>query len=258
MKKYIKSVMLFCTVALAVVSCAKEELPLFNGNDVVYFEWAKEGTPGNRFQTIDSIGVSFAFDLPTITEKVINIPVKLQGYPVSKDRQVNFNILESSTGVEGKHFTIPQSVFVPADSVRAILPVTLLRTTDLKDVSVSLKVQLQSNDFFDVNLLSTKEASNADRLLSYNEFEITLSDMLVEPALWSRFMIYYLGDFSAKKLYLFAEVNGIPVPNFDEGADLNAFFAQVKVLKNYLIDQKAAGTPVLEEDGSEMVLGRFA
>ncbi|MBD0833450.1 DUF4843 domain-containing protein [Aestuariibaculum sediminum] len=259
MKKILYTLIIFCSLALTIVSCAKEELPFFEGKNVVYFEWAKEGTPGNRFQTIDSMSVSFAFDLPEITETVVQLPVKLQGYPVSNDRIVNLEIVGASTSIEGTHYSMPTTVVIPADSIRGYLPITFYRTPDLKEDAVSLKIKLISNEDFDANLLSTNDAANADRLASYNEFEITLSDILTEPAIWSSFMGYYLGDFSPKKLYLFAEVNGIPVPNYDEEqADLNSFFAYGKVFKNYLADQKAAGTPVLEEDGSEMILGPYA
>lgn len=67
-----------------------------------------------------------------------------------------------------------------------------------------------------------------------------------------------MGDFSAKKFYLFAEVNQMPLPNYNELPNLGDFFGQIAIMKAYLAAQKNAGTPVLEEDGSEMTLGRYA
>jgi len=50
----------------------------------------------------------------------------------------------------------------------------------------------------------------------------------------------------------------MPLPNYNELPNLGDFFGQIAIMKAYLAAQKNAGTPVLEEDGSEMTLGRYA
>jgi hypothetical protein len=61
---------------------------------------------------------------------------------------------------------------------------------------------------------------------------------------------YYLGAYSDKKYTLFLEVVGVDLT----GANDNLLRHYSLLFKKYLNDQKAKGTPVLEEDGTEMVV----
>ncbi len=257
MKKYFYTSLLIAIMVLGFVSCSNEDIPAYSGKDIVYFEWAKSGTGGRSLILIDSMSYSFAYQLPSVTDTTIKVPIKVQGPTKNTDRKVNLEVSQTSTAQAGVHYTIPETIVVPADSVRAIVPITLNRVADLKDAILSLKIELLANENFETSIYNTKEANNIDRVLSYTQFEITFSDILTQPAKWS-VLSNWLGPWSTKKLYLLAEVNNMPVPDYNDFPDLVEFFAHVAVLKAYLKKQKEAGTPVLEDDKSEMVLGKYA
>lgn len=262
MKTYLKNIMFTCLVALLAIGCTKDEIETFNGTDVIYFQWSVEGYSSDTvlFGSItDSLSVSFAFDLPTITDSIFRIPVKILGNTSSSDRSFKIEALATSEGVEGTDFILPTNLIIPANEVTGVVPVTLLRTAQMKTNPISVKIGLVPNENFGTDYFGTNETSDLSRNINYNAFEITISDMLTKPNFWSPFMDYYLGDFSAKKLVLYATLNNIPIPNWDVNPpSLGDFFGRKNVIKAYLIQQKNNGTPVLEVDGSEMKLGPFA
>ncbi|MFV0541178.1 MAG: DUF4843 domain-containing protein [Aestuariibaculum sp.] len=261
MEKYKYILTLIGSITLLFSACSKDELEQFDTNTShIYFEWAKEGTNGlglKSSQYIDSLNISFAYELPSFTDSIINVPVKLLGYTTKTERVVNLKVLTSSSAIQDTHYEIPTSVTFPADSVRTYIPVKIKRDAALKDQVAALKFELLPNQYFDTAIFTTQESTDVDRAISFTQFEITFSDILTEPKYWF-ILKNYLGDFSAKKLYLFAELNGISVPNYNELPNISTFLAQVRILKTYLAQQKAAGTPILEEDGTEMKLGPYA
>lgn len=259
MKKYLKNIMLICTMALGVMACTKDEIDTFSGTDELYFKWAVDGFNDFASDKIDSISVSFAFDLPEVTDSIFMVPVKVLGNTSSMDRPFSIQALPTSTATEGVDFVLPQSLVIPANSITANVPITLLRTPEMKNGALSIQFELVPNEYFKTDYFGTAEDRTTKELLKYDEFEVTVSDILEKPKFWSPFMDYYLGDFTAKKLILYATVNGIPIPNWNlSPPDLGTFFGRKNILKAYLIEQASNGTPVLEDDGTEMKLGPFA
>ena len=249
MKKYINKISLILLLSLCVSACTQEEVETYSADDSVYFTWAVEGT-GATLGTSkkDSLSTSFAFHLPDIVLDTFNVPIKTQGFVVDYNRSVKIEALTSSSAIKGTHFNIPTSVIIPADSINGVVPIYLFRTPDMKEKVLSIKIKLVPNGHFNTNIVGEDEE------LSFDEFELTISDILVEPLFWTQFGYRYLGTFSIKKFYLFAEVNNMPVPDYDTEGNppLSVFYAQALNFRAYLNEQTAAGTPVYEEDGSLM------
>ena len=262
MKKGIKNIILMCSVVFTIVSCTKNEIETFSGEDVIYFKWSIEGQNPDFYQPssrIDSTSISFAYELPSVVDTIYSIPVKIMGEPVPVNRSFNVELMSSSTAIEGVDFDNPTGLFIPANEVEAMIPLKVLRNAKMKNEELSIKFRLIANEHFRADYHGTTENSTTTLPLEYNTFELTISDMLVKPKYWSPFMDYYLGDFSAKKLILYATVNNIPIPNWNPSPpDLGTFFGRKNVLKAYLQEQTAKGTPVLEDDGSVMKLGPYA
>jgi len=243
-------------------ACEKDEIATFNGKDVVYFQWALDGVdngvgnPLNR--QIDSTGVTFAFSLPSVTDSIVEIPVKVQGFAASMDRPIGIKVLSGSTAQPGVHYQLPNQVVIPANEFVGHIPLKINRTASMLTEAFSLQIELTPNEHFETYLDGDNTSDNSSSILKYNQFEVVMSDILTEPSFWDRFLKFYLGDYSKKKHILYAEVNGLAsIPTFDPPESLTVLFAQIAVFKKYIDDQKAAGTPVLEEDGSEMEYGPF-
>ncbi|MBD0824899.1 DUF4843 domain-containing protein [Aestuariibaculum marinum] len=255
MRKILKNIAVAFLLALTIVSCGKHDIMTFEGNDAIYYKWAVEGVnpqfsdPNYR----DSLNITFAFEQPDVNELLIEIPIKVQGYPEAFAREVSVSVMDISTAIEGTHFSLPAKIVIPKDSVVGTVPVSLYRTADMKYEMYSINLKLNENENFTNNILENTMHSNVERLVSYTEFQLIVSDILTQPQYWDD---RYLGPYSDKKLYLWAEVLNIPVPNWNtERPDPYTFTAQLSVFKQYLIIQEQRGTPVLEEDGEPMVLG---
>ncbi len=259
MKKYIKKIMLICATVLSVIACKEDEIDLFSGSDVLYFKWSVDGFNNDSSKRLDSVYVSFASKTPDVVDSIYNIPVKILGNLTDFDREFKVQVLPTSTAVEGVDFIMPTNVFIPAQSVTAMLPITLLRTETMQNEAVSIKVGLVPNEYFRTDYYGTAEKIDSHELLKYNEIEVAVSDILNKPFWWDRIIKFYLGDYSRKKLMLFATVNNIPIPDWETSPpNIGTFFGQKNVFKAYLLEQKNNGTPVLEDDGTEMQLGPYA
>lgn len=259
MKNIIKIIVAQLAVVLTCLSCGNDEIMNFEGKDVIYYKWAVESVNPLILNPnyMDSTSVSFAFQQPEIQQLTYVIPIKVQGSAKYYEREVSVSVSSQSTAQEGVHFTLPQKVVIMSDSINGYLPVTLLRTEDMKDQEFSVILNLDANENFDNNLLETRKTPNGDRYVKYSEFQIVVSDILSQPQYWPT---NFLGEYSEKKLYLWAEVLEVPVPDWNAvnpQADLT-FRASVSVFKQYLTIQELRGTPVLEDDGTPMTLGPYA
>ncbi|WMI64178.1 DUF4843 domain-containing protein [Aestuariibaculum sp. YM273] len=259
MKNIIKIITVSLSVVLTFLSCGNDEIMSFEGKDVIYYKWAVESIDPLLLNPnyIDSASVAFAYELPEVQQVVYEIPIKVQGSTRYFEREVSVSVSSSSTAQEGVHFTLPDKVVIMADSINGYLPVTLLRTEDMKEKELLVVVKLEENENFNNNLLETRKTNNGERFVSYTEFQITVSDILTQPQYWPT---NYLGDYSEKKLYLWAEVLEVPVPdwNSEDPTFDRTFSAAVSVFKQYLTIQELRGTPVLEDDGNPMTLGPYA
>ena len=249
MKNYITKIGSICIIGLSIMACQVQETIDFQGKDVVYFELSETSA-------LDSLGLTFAFDNTDVVDKQISLIVQVQGYPKPYDRKAQIKILtDYSTAIEGTHFEeFSKEIIVPKDSVYGKVPLSFIRIPEMREEIFRLKLKLKSNEHFETLLTGTRLSSNAEptRPVVYDEFEFTISDILTKPRRWPT---YWLGDFSVKKLYLYAEVNNIEVPDWTRShPGLTVVYNQVSRLRNYLEAQRVAGTPVLEEDGTEMVI----
>jgi hypothetical protein len=258
MKKYIKNLMLTCAVALSLMACTEDKLDLFDatGKGIVYFQWSVEGFRNNINNKIDSTAVSFAADGPEVIDSIFNIPVKVLGMMSNSDREFKIKVLSTSTAVEGIDFMIPENGIgiVPAQSVTAMVPITLFRTEAMQNAAVSIKIGLEPNEHFNTDYYGTAEREGTNELLKYNEFELAVSDILTKPLLWI-YVEAIMGEWSAKKFRLFASVNNMPLPDWNTTLPSPAiFYPQVLNFLAYLKEHRLNGTPVLEADGTEMRL----
>ncbi|MFC2109905.1 DUF4843 domain-containing protein [Bacteroidota bacterium] len=259
MKKYIKNIILTCTVALSIMACTEDKLDLYDGagKSILYFQWSVDGFRNDVGNKLDSISVSFASRGEEITDSIYNIPVKILGNLSNIDRPFKVQVLPASTAVEGVDYTMPDNVFIPAQSATGVLPITLLRSQTMLSEAVSIEVRLVANENFDTNYYGSSEKLNSNVPLKYNEFKLIASDILNKPLLWSS-VVGILGEYSAKKFRLYASVNNIPLPNWDNSLDApGIFFARARALANYLIENRANNTPILEDDGTEMRLAPY-
>lgn len=256
MKVLLKNLLAIC-LFIGFVSCSEQGLDTYSGKEYIYFKKAIE--EDNSKKVYDSISVSFAYDLPSVTDSIYHIPVKVQGFVKSYDREINVQVDQSATAIQGTNFELINTpYYIPAGENIGMVSVKLKRTPELRENELVFAINIVPNEHFDVGILTSRTSgNNENRVVNPDKFQISFSDILVEPSNW-RILQGWLGPYSQKKLYLLAEVNEIPVPNYNTLPNIGTFLTHIAVLKAYLIEQKAAGNTVYEDDGTEMVLGPYA
>ena len=102
-------------------------------------------------------------------------------------------VSEESTAKEGVHFTLSDGVMKQGE-YWSYLPVTINRTADMKEETLTITLELIPTDDLKANV---KDGT---------VFTLNVADYLLRPANWQQ---YYFGNYSANKYKFMIEVLGI-------------------------------------------------
>ncbi|WMI64128.1 DUF4843 domain-containing protein [Aestuariibaculum sp. YM273] len=246
---------LFC-IGFIAVSCNTDEINTYQEDkDNIYFTWSEQ-KPDNRYpySYIDSLGVTFAFKPQDVTSFVFKLPISVQGELSDKDRVVNLSVKAESTAKEGLHFDLPETIVLGANKSVDSIPITLYRTPEMKNESLTLILELLSNDNFSVNMTNKLIDEQTGETLNYTVFQLSVNDILETPARWFE---PYLGEFTAKKMLLMTELLNIPLDYYTNSVPISESQYYGTFMQRYLNEKAAAGETIYEEDGTPMVMGRF-
>ncbi|WP_293306795.1 DUF4843 domain-containing protein [Pedobacter sp. UBA5917] len=177
-------------ISVTAISCSKTQGLLYS--DVA------------RVQLNDTATVSstFVYDAPTITRDTIYIQVNTIGEMANVDRAVKFVQVNNKTdlfpAVSGQHFvpfddpSIKNLMVIKANTVKAKIPVILLRDASLKTNTYRLRLQLAANDQFALGEVQSRSTSIlfSDRLERFYSWRV---DNGAAPA------FYTLGKYSTRK-----------------------------------------------------------
>lgn len=184
MKKIIYSLSFFL---LALTGCQVEEVDYFDDTNI-YVEFS-------------STEFSSSFLLyPDITEMSVDIDVSIQGRALTEEREIKIVADTSSTAIEGVHYIFPEKFVFPADVYSATVPITILLTDDMDDVTYNL-------------VMNIEDADNALRGETV-QATLTIDNKISCPDWWvksSSNVIYsnLLGTYSDYKYLYFIEVTGV-------------------------------------------------
>lgn len=231
-------------VSMMAWGCEKDEIEAWSGVTNIYFEGA------NEYYSYDSTGMTFGYSTDDVTDSIVSIPVIIQGPTVDYDREFLVTTIDGTTAVAGEHYTLPEQLFIYADSVNGTVPITFHRTEDMKTDTITLVLTLVANDNFQLNMISgVPVSSSSDDEMSYTTVKVSVNDLLSEPTEWSE---YYFGSYSEKKLLLLNEICDMPLDALNTTDTRSQWVSWSIKLQRWLDAQAAAGTPVYEEDGSLM------
>lgn len=213
---------------LLTASCKREEVQLYSGEQYVQFIGSVQ----------DTIVFSFFF-YPGQSEVQVPLPVKLVGFMPDKDLEYTIAVHQEGTTAAAEHFTIPSSFTFRKGLLRDTAYITVKNRPNLATNEVRLAFYIK-----DGTELQAGQSEYAYRV-------IKLSDRVSKPVWWDANMDrFYLGNYSELKFRKFMEVTGV--------GDLTTYSdPERRVLmlrfKYYLIEMKENGTPLLLEDGSDML-----
>lgn len=236
------------------LSSCEKELKTYDGKEGIYFLYAVESRFVNGVSTIsDFTPMSFGASLPSVTDSVMILPVRTMGTISNVDRSYTLKIADTSTAKEGVHFDFVSKNFsIKAGKRDDTVKVRFKRVKEMRDTSFSLVLVLESNDHFSTTMTSKVVNASTGEKRSFISHRLTVTDKLNKPARW---LDAYLGTFSAKKLLLICSQQNIS-PSYWDNAAIAEISYWGRFTQRYLNDMKAAGTPVMEEDGvTEMIMG---
>ena len=239
---------------IRVNACKKENIPTFDAAPSIYFIATSHLSPKT---VTDSTLATFGYAADNVTDTVVSLLVNVLGKTASVDRVYKVVVLDSRTTAKaGFNYDLPQNPVIRAGFSTDSLNITIHRTPDILYNPLTLVLQLEPNENFKTDMTMDSLDAISGKPVYYTIFRVIMQDGLTKPWLWSQ-ASYYFGTFSPKKLKLIHTVTGMPLDalsSYDYYANWT-FWATMT--NRYLLDQKAAGTPVLEDDGTPMTMGRI-
>jgi hypothetical protein len=237
---------LISLVAIAMVFAGCEELVVNKYGDytAVYFYNGRSNILGNA--QYDSISHSFFYSSGSTGVDTVWVDVRLTGIASPFSRPIPLKQIfpdgeqEDSKGQPGVHyiaFDNPQLasfLIMPENKVVAKIPIVLLRHESLQQKEYRLWLELGSNEYFDPGV---KESQR---------FLIKISDLVVQPANWTRVWQSAFGTWSVVKMKFIIDYVG--VTDFDIDilyVDMKNYLNQKA--KSKLIEYEAANGPLYDE-----------
>lgn len=153
---------------LLMASACTKNIDGYKNDPRVYFYDIPAGTTS----LLTTRTFSFATTATGTTTDTEYVQVKIEGLAAGHDRTFGAKaIADSSTAVNGVNYKLLPGT-VKANSFTGILPVVLYRTTDLKDVTMKLALQMADTADFKAGVID------------FNYYLLSWNDNLIKPNNW--------------------------------------------------------------------------
>jgi len=209
-------------------ACKKNDIPYYHGKQYIQF----------LDPYTDTMSVAF-FLTPLLDTLQVRIPVKYIGEQSTEDIAIGFEVNAKETTADADVYQFRSNPVLRKGLATDTLYLSVYKKQNLKGKEALLVIDLKQTD-----RLTVGETIKSRKVLR-------LSDKITRPKWWDALIENtYLGKYSDKKYRTFIEVTG-------EG-DLEPYTIEQKrdlmlQFKYYLIDKVDKGTPVLEDDGKDML-----
>ena len=224
-----KKIYYLLTILIFAIGCEKVELETYSGDHYVQF--------------VDSYNDSTSFTFIFYPyESSIEYPLEVKYLGMMEDKDINYKIrvVPEGTTASPNCYDIPENQVIQKGNVTDIAKVTFIKQPEMSTQAFRLELEI----------LPTDDALTGAHEHIRKVFWIT--NKISQPEWWdSNFVTYFLGKYSDLKFAKFIEVTGSG-DLADVAEDVRR--AYCLKFKYYLIQQKEAGTPVLEADGAEMTV----
>lgn len=222
-----KLYLLFIVLVWGVTACQRDDIKVYNSADYIQFEKS----------VVDSSLCTFLVS-PNLSELRFPVAVDVVGLSTQQDREYKVEVMDELTNASAVNYDLPERFVMKAGCVKDTMWITFKNSQELKVAPQRLAIRLVESEDFELGQIEHR--GNI----------IIVSDVVTKPVWWGEIMEYYfLGTYSDKKYRLFIQETGIL--DLDPN-DLNECRYYTLIFKNYLKQKKDEGTPVLEDDESEM------
>jgi hypothetical protein len=252
MRKIITVIAVLFSIAL-LQACKKENIPTFSSTPGLYFTKTSHASMGIL---ADSVMASFGYSADNVTDSIIKVPISVLGKASPVDRVYKVIVVDSGTTAKaGYNYDLPKNTVIRAGLSVDSLAVTIHRTPDILYHPLAVTLQLESNENFSINMKYDTLDAISGLPVHFTIFKVVMEDGLTQPSVWKYGPFYYFGTFSPKKIKLTSQVTGMPLGALADYNDWASWPFWATMMNRYLLDQKAAGTPILEDNGTPMTMG---
>jgi hypothetical protein len=245
MKKLLYSLSIFLVAVWIFSGCKKVSIAEgTTAQSSVYFIY------NTLLQTSDSTTVDFSVMDSSVHSDTVWMPVRITGSPASMDRPISLEADPAITNaIAGKHYLILPAI-MPKDSFTTNVGVVIYKTADLSDTSLVLGLQIQANSAFTALMKDTVMPDGQN--YSTNEYKITFSNELLEPADWNQWEIWFFGTYSKVK-YEFI-INATGVSQFPEDMDYGLLLYYVQEAQTALAAYNLKYGTLYDENGNPVTI----
>lgn len=223
-----RSYFLYSLLLTTLFSCKKEEMQVYTAGHYIQFTQA----------LTDTTNFSFFFH-PGKSEVSVAMPVKLIGKMPEGDLIYQLKVDAKVTTAESKHYSLPASFEFRKGLSQDTAYITIKKTPELTTTTFLLAIEVAATDG-----VQPGQTTYARKIFRIN-------DMVTKPSWWDSNMDrFYLGVYTERKFRKFMEFTGVGDLTDKSTSEKTEL---IKRFKYYLIQMKDAGTPVLEDDGSDML-----
>lgn len=267
-----KTIFIIICSFFVLASCNEDQLTTYSGEkdntSGIYFQRVGSytlGTPNITYA--DSSLYSFVGVKDTIKKATIKVTVRTLGNVSDKDRPFVAKVVNDpiqTTAVEGTDFTVDYSkCIIPAGKSEGYVYVTLLRTAKLTKSSIRIKLMLEENEYFKF-YISEYKASNVwnqkTRVIDALSYVIRFSEIYSMPSYWGSIGYIFFGTWNPVKYAVVNNVAGWTPSDWSNAGMAGAKVAYgrfdyvARAVQSYLQQMADKGTPVKDEDGTNMQL----
>ena len=272
--KNINFYLFICCLVFLFSSCEEDKLLLYGGGDTqnsnnIYFtakRWTTEYAKNISFpyngenysasviptRGIDTMAYSFSETFES--EIIVLVPVSYMGDLSSKERKISYQIDPESSAQEGEDYEILAS-YVPTDSVFGGILIKFNKQNLTIENELTITFKLLDNEYFGTAFDEYSRSRTESELVNTTIISATFTEGWPKPIYWDSRNKPAFGEWSVKKAGILINVLGFPRDYILEYVKIATLRTTLMILfQNYLDQMEAAGTPVLEDDGSKMTI----
>lgn len=229
--KKIKSIILLLAVIGMFTACENDKF-YYQDEARIRIEGPYEWAVGT-----DSLIFSFATYPEQVKEQEMEMTLYVMGEATSTDRTAKLAVDANLTTAQDAQYVFPETITIPAGKLEASFIITLKRTEDLSEKTVSLYLKVAKNSDFN------------EGVIEQDHFCIKWNDILGKPKNWDTELFEFFGEFSLVK-YRFI-INTIGFGEFGGNMSWSELMNYQIMMKNALDEYNAAhpNEPLTDENG---------
>lgn len=244
MKNSIKVIAWGYALSFLLVACEERVVHKYESENSIYF--FKGSEQYNTFVQSDSLLYNFTVKENSRQRDTIYLRVLTAGFLSDLERpvrlvQVNYGgELDAVAGAHHVDLEDPEvngQMVIPAGSVRASLPIILLRDPSLRSQEMRIVIELQENNHFKVVMPDL------------SRFVVKITDMIMRPSNWDTLWQSYLGNWGPEKMRFLSDYVGIAdYEGRHEASEM--LFYRSKAIEKLLEYNNTHERPLTEADGT--------